>query len=125
MKKTLFYFSVFAIVGLLFTACSKDEPEFDEGLLISDGGKWKDVTKNEFFRYKADYTGVRWNEDEVTEEQGRNFNWYLEKSELGIALISVTTGEELVYHSYTVTELKSTTLKYKDDFESYSFVKVK
>ena len=122
MKKILFYFSVFAIIALLFASCLPKEPEFNKELLW---GKWKDTTKNEFFRYNSDYTGVRWNEDDdVSESEGRKFNWSLEKSELGIALISVTTGEELVYHFYTITNLTHTSLSYKDNFSLYSFTKV-
>ncbi len=125
MRKIIGYFVALTIITLTFISCSPEEPTFDEGLLL---GKWKSTTKNEYYRYLSNYTGRMWNEDEdvhETDEDVTKFNWSLEKSDLTHIYISFMTGEELVPKYYKVTELTSTSLKYKDDFgKTFSYKKV-
>lgn len=121
MKKNLFYLSVFVIVGLLFASCSEDV-EFDEGLLI---GKWQEVGKNMFYVYKASGDGYTWDaDDDVSEAEADPFTWKLVKSELQQIHIMEMGGSVPKY--YTVTQLTSTSLKYKDSAgKVFSFTKVK
>lgn len=103
----------------LITGCQKDDVSFEEDLLI---GTWKSGT--EYYKYKIDGTGGTWDtSDDVTEEEAQPFTWTLVKSDL--THIHIMQSGDKIPKYYTVTELSSTTLKYKDDFgNSYSFSKV-
>ncbi|MDR4988267.1 MAG: hypothetical protein RG741_05450 [Bacteroidales bacterium] len=113
---------LFVLAGLLvffFTSCEKDEPHFEEELLI---GKWRSQTL--FYRYDSDYTGATWDTaDDVSEEEAQKFEWTLIKADL--THIHIMEMGANVPKYYTVTELTETTLKYKDEFgKNFSFVKV-
>lgn len=103
---------------LLFNSCTRDEPSFDESLLI---GKWQSGTL--YYRYMNDRTGLTWDTaDDVTEAEGQKFTWTLVKSELTNTHIMEVGGD--VPKVYTVTTLNATTLAYKDSFgKSYTFTK--
>jgi len=120
MKKILFYFSAFVIITLLFASCSSDEPDFDEGLLI---GTWRSGT--EYYKYLANYTGSTWDtSDDVSEDEALPFTWNLVKSELQQIHLIEMGGSIPIY--YTVVELTSSSLKYKDTFnKTFSFTKVR
>lgn len=119
MKRTFNYLLAFVIAAMAMVSCLPEEDFFDEGLLI---GKWRSGT--EYYRYDDGGTGVSWDtSDDVTEEEGQAYTWTLERSELThIHVVTVGGGVPKVY---TVTQLTTTTLKYKDDFNNtFSFVKV-
>ncbi len=59
----------------------------------------------------------------MSEEEAQAFTWSLDAAELTHIHI-LEMGGEGVPKIYTVTELTATTLKYKDQFDSYSFTKV-
>lgn len=119
MKRIIICLFAFLTVSLMFNSCSKDE-EYDQALLT---GKWQLVGGTEIYRYNADGTGVFWDPaDDVTEAGGQRFTWTLEKADLTHIHIMEIGGNVPKY--YTVTELTSTKLKYKDDFATYSFTKV-
>jgi hypothetical protein len=123
MKKLLSYFGAFVAFTLFFASCEPAEKSFDESLLI---GKWRVGNTEEFYRYRANRTGVNWNEsDDVSEAEGTKFDWRLNKSELELRFYSRVTGEPLVWELYTVTTLTSTTFRYRDDFgRTFTFTKV-
>jgi hypothetical protein len=118
MKKILFYLSMLAMVSLFVVSCEKEPTQFDESLLY---GKWQSGT--EFYKYHADGTGATWDTaDDVTEAEAQEFTWTLVNADLTQIHIMEIGGN--VYKYYTVTELTATTLKYHDDYKSYSFIKV-
>jgi hypothetical protein len=119
MKKILTILVSCILISTLFTSCEEEEPYYDDALLI---GKWKSGTL--FYKYLNNGTGTTWDTgDDVTEAEGQEFTWALEKSELTHIHIIEMGGT--VPKVYTVTELTSSTLKYKDDFgKTYSFIKV-
>ncbi|NDV46777.1 hypothetical protein D0T49_06925 [Paludibacter sp. 221] len=120
MKKIVFYFTAIVFVSLLFTAC-KEEPVFDEDLLI---GKWRMGTLYE--KYLPNYDGYTWDtseDEDVEEEEAQKFTWTLVNSTLRQIHIMEIGGS--FPKTYTVTELTSTKLTYEDDFGKVkSFVKV-
>jgi len=125
MKKVLFYFGLFAVFTLFFASCG--ETTFDESLLI---GKWKNDTRNEFYRYRANHTGGFWNEDEdVTEDEMRRMTWSLNGSQLEHIYLpsDVMPGDVSVTRDFTITVLNSTTLRYRDNFDgrTHSFTRVR
>lgn len=126
MKRIITYVTAFVLVSLTFIACSTEEPTYDEDLLL---GLWKNTTKNEYYRYLADYTGKMWNIGENVHEDDEDvtrFEWTLDKSSLTHIYMSFMTGGELVPKYYKVTTLTSSSLTYKDDFgKTFSFSKVK
>lgn len=119
MKKLIICLFACASIALTFNSCKKDEVSFDETLLI---GKWQSGTVYE--KYMSDYTGYTWDTaDNVTEAEAQKFTWTLDKADLTQIHIMEIGGN--VPKHYTVTELTSTTLKYKDDFSvSHSYTKV-
>lgn len=118
MKKTTIYLVAFLGLAAVFSSCTKDV-SFDEALLV---GKW--VSGTEYYKYNADHTGGTWDiSDNVTEAEAQPFTWTLDKADLTQIHI-MTIGGNVPKH-YTVTELTSTTLKYKDDFNvAHSYTKV-
>jgi len=119
MKRLFNFLPVLFLVAVFFTSCLPEEEVFDENLLI---GKWRSGT--EYYRYDAGGNGKTWDtSDDVTEEDpGGDFTWTLVKSELTHIHIIEMGGS--VPKVYTVTELTATTLKYEDDFDSYTYTKV-
>ena len=115
-----FIFALLCLTASFFiVSCETEEESFDETLLI---GKWQSGTL--YYKYIDDGSGATWDTgDDVTEEEAQEFTWTLEQSELTHIHIMEMGG--VVPKVYTVTELTSTTLKYKDDFgKSYSFTKI-
>ena len=119
MKKIL-YFLAFLSVAVIFQSCEKEE--YDESLLI---GKWKPLSgTTRYFRYDANGSGVTWNPDEDQKEsEGQKFNWKLVQTELKQRHHIEIIGEDIIIEIYTVTMLNETTLKYKNESKSYTFVK--
>ncbi len=107
------------VISFLAVSCEPTEQSFDETLLI---GKWQSGTL--YYKYLADGTGGTWDTaDDVTEAEAQAFTWTLVKSELTHIHVLETGGS--VPKVYTVTELTSTSLKYKDDFGvNFSFTKI-
>lgn len=120
MKKLLYFFCIVLATSAILVSCDEviDDP-FDDSLLI---GKWQSGT--EFYKYAFDGTGSTWDEaDDVTEDEAQKFTWTLVQSELTHIHLMELGGS--VPKVYTVTELSSTSLKYRDDFgKTFSFVKV-
>jgi hypothetical protein len=118
MKKLLVCLMVCFSFSILFNSCEEEESVFQESLLI---GKW--VSGTVYYTYSANYSGKTWDtKDDVTEAEAQKFTWTLVKSELTHIHIMEVGGS--VPKVYTVTELTSTSLKYKDDFgKTYSFTK--
>ena len=118
MKKTLLYLSMCMALTILAVSCETEPVSFDESLLY---GKWRSGTL--FYKYLADGTGGTWDtSDDVTEEEAQAFTWTLINADLTQNHILEIGGT--VPKAYTVTELTTTTLKYHDDFDSYSFTRV-
>jgi hypothetical protein len=118
MKKLIVCLMVCISLSVLFNSCEKEDTFFDESLLI---GKWASGTV--YYKYLTDHSGKTWDtSDDVTEAEAQKFTWTLVKSELTHIHIMEVGGS--VPKVYTVTELTSTSLKYKDDFgKTYSFTK--
>lgn len=105
------------ICALILTGCVLEQ-DFDSALLI---GKWRSNT--EFYRYDVGGTGVTWDtSDDVTEAEGQPFTWTLVVSELKHIHMMAMGGS--IPKIYQVIELTPTVLTYRDDFRTYSFVKV-
>jgi hypothetical protein len=102
----------------LLYSCKKD-PKIDKSLLP---GKWAQGTL--FERYFSDGNGYTWDEsDDVKEEEAQKFTWTLDKNNL--TQIHIGEMGQQIPKSYTVTELTSTSFKYKDDYgKNCSFSKV-
>jgi hypothetical protein len=120
MKKICCVLSCVGLI-LLFNSCGKTD--FDSSLVP---GKWKTGTYYE--KYYDNGTGYSWDEsDDVSENEAQTsqtFSWELSKTKLTL-IHNMQTGSAKVPKSYTVTELTSSSFKYKDDYgKSYSFTKV-
>ena len=119
MKRLSYLLISFVLTVTLFNSCTPEITVFDKSLLT---GVW--VSGTEYYRYDSDGNGVTWDtSDNVTEATGQKFTWTLINSELTQNHILEIGGT--VPKTYTLTELTTTTLKYKDDFGvAYSFTKV-
>ena len=123
MKKIIFkYLPIVAAIALL-ASCNMNfgggSKSFDEALIY---GKWQNG--QEYWVYDAiGGTGHTWDEaDDVTETEAQQFVWEIDGEELHITHIG-EMGEQIP-KDYTLTELTSTTLKYKDMYgKTFSFTK--
>lgn len=119
MKKFLVFLMITTLVALMLASCEKED-DFDESLMV---GKWQSGTL--YYRYFASGEGYTWDEgDDVQEDEAQDFTWTLIRSELTQIHIMEMEGPDIT-KIYTVTELSSTSLRYRDDFgRSYSFTRV-
>ena len=113
-------YGCFLLLCLAFVSCGEKEKEFDSSLLP---GKWNQGAYYEV--YKSNGTGYTWDEaDDVTEDEAKKMKWTLDKDELTQIHIMEIGGAEIP-KVYTVTELTSTTFKYKNNYgDSYSFTRI-
>jgi hypothetical protein len=118
MKKNLFYLAAIIAGGLMLVSCEKEE-DFDKSLLT---GRWRSGTL--YYRYMSNGTGYTWDEkDDVREDEAQHFTWTMQGSALTHIHIMEIGGSVPKY--YTVTELSSGTLRYRDVFfKSFSFTRV-
>lgn len=118
MKKAVYCLVVVILSAAFFASCVKEE-DFDEKLLY---GKW--VSGTLFYKYNSDGTGGTWDtSDDVTEEEAQEFTWTLIDAELR-QLHKMEMGPPIP-KIYTVTELTSSRLRYKDSFgKEFSYSKV-
>lgn len=120
MKRIVFFLVACVSAAVLMTSCEKEDEFFDETLLY---GKW--VSGTVYYKYLSDGNGSTWDtSDDVTEAEAQPFTWTLVQSDL--THIHIMQLEGSVPKTYKVTELTSTTLKYRDEKGgvSYSFTKV-
>jgi hypothetical protein len=119
IKRTISYLTLFMMISFLIVSCEPAAVSFDSSLLP---GKWKSGTL--YYKYTSDGKGSTWDTaDDVTEAEAQLFTWTLVESELTHIHILEMGGS--VPKVYTVTELTSSSLKYKDDFGvSFAFTKV-
>jgi len=125
MKRFALIFLSLALTALFSTSCSEDEetqPTFDESLII---GTWQNQ-KNEsiYEKYNDDKTGSTWDTaDDVTEEEAQKFTWSIDK-DLLIHIHKMESNNAVTPKKYTITDLTSTTMAYKDDYgNTESFIK--
>ncbi len=110
----------------MFVACKLDNANYHPGDLV---GKWvltsNGVQGTEFWRYDADGTGVTWDtKDDVSEEEAQAFDWTLEGNQL-TQVHKMENSQAVVPLVYTITDLTSSELDYKDDYgRKYVFTKV-
>ncbi len=139
MKKLLYSLSAAALICLIFVSCQggdddgRDIPR-DETLLY---GKWlmthengiKSNYERDYWRYNSDRTGSVWVEDpsqDVGEDEAQHFTWELNLSELRIyhgTEMAPKPTRAVIPKVYVILELTETTLRYKDDYDSYTFRK--
>ena len=121
LKKRFLQIAVFALVLVGISSCTPKESEFDEMLLI---GKWErlslfsdeEKTGYEYYRYDVGGVGVTWDTyDDVTEDEAQEFKWTLLKSDLTLIHKEEVIEEYSIPKVYTVIELTSTKLVYKED----------
>jgi len=115
MKKRLLL--LLPLIALL-ASCVKQSKTFDSALIY---GKWQ--TAKEYWVYNANGTGHTWDEaDDVTESEAQQFVWEINGDALHITHIG-EMGEQIP-KDYTLIELSSTTLSYKDGYgKTFTFTK--
>ena len=115
-------FLVFLLVIVVFAPLNscRQEDSFDESLLY---GRWREARGTQHYRYDSNGRGVSWDpEEDYDESEGLPFTWELKKSSLSEC--HDTGMGTCVPRNYTVTELTSSTLRYKDNFRSYTYTKI-
>lgn len=123
MKKNLFRLigiCAAMVVALVATSCSKDDDgdSFDKALMT---GKW--VSGTEYYYFASDGNGYTWDSSEVTEQDAQDFTWSLSGSVLTINhKMGISSAQ--ITKIYTLQTLSSTTLKFKDDYKTFTYTKV-
>ncbi len=114
--------TIFAILlaALFIGSCSKsdDGASFEASMMT---GKWKSGT--EYYCFASNGTGYTWDSSEVTEEDAQDFTWSLSGNKLTINH-KMDISSATIPKIYTMLELSSTVLKFKDDYKTFSFTKV-
>lgn len=128
LKKRFLQVTLFALVLVGFTSCTEESSDFDGELLIA---KWERPSPlgedgYEYYRFDVGGIGATWDTSEdVTEAEAQEFKWTLIKSDLTLQHYIETTDQYGIPKVYTIVELTSTTLVYKDDFGNiYEYSKV-
>ena len=120
MIRKLFVFSLVLSVFFFFNSCNRESENLDKTLLY---GKWK--SGDLYYRYDSNGWGATWDESEdVREDEAQRYRWTLSKAELMQMHELEMAGSFDIPKYYTITELTASTLRYKDDFRSFSFTKV-
>ncbi len=107
------------VAALTLFSCSSSEKgtRFDAELL---SGKW--LSGTEYYFFSSTGTGYTWDSAEVDESEAQSFTWSLSGSTLTLKhQMSISTAE--ITKTYTVTELTSSTLKFKDSYKTFSYTK--
>lgn len=123
MKKIISLLLPVMLLAICFSSCEfvpiTETETFDASLLT---GKWNSGTL--YYKYMSNGTGTTWDTaDDVSEDEAQAFNWTLDEDDL-VHIYIMETGGTGIPKVYTLTALTATTLKYKDDFKSYTFTKV-
>jgi hypothetical protein len=123
MKKILIFLISATCIAITLVSCEKEDEFFEKSLLT---GKWQSHLKPTLFdRYFSNGTGYTWDEgDDVQEHEAQKFTWELEGSRFTL-IHEMEHGGVPVPKVFTVTELTSTSLKYRNLYgKSYSFTRV-
>ncbi len=124
MKRIILTLVAMVAGAVLLTGCGPDVTHITVG---ADQlyGLWKKTGTQEYWRYRANGTGVTWDvADDVTEEESNMvFTWSVD----GDVLTHIFTGiqgNQAIPKVYTVTEISASAMKWKDDYGiTYSFMK--
>ena len=118
IKKYFKFFTLFLLL-VFFFSCRNEN--LDEYLLI---GKWRTQSGQLYYKYNSNYSGVYWDEsDDVREEEGKKFKWYLEKTKLTHIVYMELDGTE-VPDIFTITELTRSRLRFNNGYDYYIFTKI-
>ena len=124
MMKKLRNILLISLTLMGLSSCGSDSPALNvstdqlEGLWLKKGSQ-------EYWRYRADGTGVTWDEaDDISEEESNlTFTFTIN----GARLTHIFTGEmgnQAVPKVYDITEITETTMLWKDDYSmTYRFTK--
>ena len=112
------------VISSLFVGCVKNEIELtvQPQQLV---GKWQETSTQQYYRYRDDSTGVRWNEaEDITEEESNLvFRWSVSGARLRLVYTGAQ-GNQAVPKVYTIREMGSSTMRWEDDYGiSTSFIK--
>lgn len=117
--------AVAAVAATCCVSCTPEEENFDRIDLV---GKWvrtsNGITGTEYWRYRADSTGITWDTgDDVSEAEGQAFTWTLDGNQL-TQIHQFESSGAVVPKTYTVTTLTSLQLVYKDNYgQTFEFAK--
>lgn len=108
--------------SLLATSCIDEHTTVEPYQLH---GLWQKFSTQEYWRYRADGTGVTWDESEDVSEEESNltFEWSINGDEL-THIFRGSLGNQAVPKVYTITSISSTQMKWEDDYgQTYILIK--
>lgn len=116
MKRKLRYLLLLALVVPLFVSCFKDEEhiDVDPAMLY---GSWQQTNGTPFqWTFRSNGTGsrVNYNEFDPDDENNGAFSWTLDRDELD-TWFQGTSGLFDNHQGYTIKEITSTSMKWKDN----------
>lgn len=111
-----------ALALLLLAGCKKD----DVLVNLSDSdvtGTWKKDGTSEYWLYRSDHTGCKYNTDEGFSEEFPSYDY--EWSVSGDQLRHVTYEQGVpITRTYTVTEISSTSMEREEEVATYTLTKI-
>lgn len=112
---------------LALAGCHRDKDE--NRLTVADSqleGLWVKSGSEEYWRYRADHSGVTWDAADSfgEEESNLTYTWSVNGDVL-THVFAGAQGNQAVPKVYTVTQISSAAMKWEDDYGmSYQFAKV-
>lgn len=120
MKKKCYILAVLAVV--LLAGCKKDNVTVN----LSDGdvtGLWQKSGTSEYWRYRSDHTGCKYNTAEGFSEDFPSYEY--EWSVSGDQLRHVTYEQGVpIARTYTVTAINSTSMEREEEVGTYKLTRI-
>ena len=111
------------VATLSLTGCKKDKSEPTVNVSDSDViGFWQKNGTAEYWRYRDDHTGCKYNTDEGFSEEfpSYSFSWRLSGSQLWH---DVDEQGVTIHRVYTIKEISSTTMVREEEVSTFTLVK--
>lgn len=119
MKKRCF---ILVLAVVLLAGCKKD----DVPVILSDGdviGLWQKNGTSEYWRYRSDHTGCKYNTAEGFSEDFPSYDFEWSVSGDKLTHITYEQGAPIT-RIYTVTAINSTSMEREEEISTYNLTKI-
>lgn len=113
---------MFLLAAVLLAGCKKDTPTLN----LSDGdvtGLWRKDGTNEYWRYRSDHTGCKYNTAEGFSEDfpSYDFEWIVSDDQL--RHLTYEQGAP-IWRNYIVKKISSTSMEREEELDTYTLTKI-
>jgi hypothetical protein len=111
-----------ALAVVLLAGCKKDKPTLN----VSDSevtGTWRKNGTNEFWCYRGDHTGCKYNTDEGFSEEFPSYTYEWSVSEDQLRHVTYEQGVPIT-RTYTITAISSSSMEREEEVGTYNLTKI-